>query len=79
MPSGPVVVIETGQRTWRVRYQYLSLRPLLEQVAPVNYWRQFSFVSRMPDGRAALVEGQVAGTPRPGEPGRLAVCLDRIC
>ena len=66
----PVVVIDTGQRVWRVPYRYLAIRPPLQALEPVNRWGRFSVAFWMPDGRPALGAGLGAGTPRPHEPGR---------
>lgn len=69
-PANPIVVIDTGQYTYRIPYLYLSIRPPLTAVEPVNRWQLFSFAFWMPDGRASMVAGHEAGTPRPREPGR---------
>ncbi|GAA0602018.1 hypothetical protein GCM10009416_44830 [Craurococcus roseus] len=69
-PAEQVVVIDTGQRVWRVPYGYLSIRPPAEALQPVNHWRQFSFAFWMPDGRPTRTAGHDLGWLRPGEPGR---------
>lgn len=68
-PSDPVVVIDTGQHTYRIPYEYLSIRPPLGAVEPVNHWRRFSFAFWMPDGRPSQEAGHELGTLRPPEPG----------
>lgn len=64
------VVIDTGQRVWRVPYGYLSIRPPAEAIQPVNHWRRFSFAFWMPDGRPTRTAGHDLGWLRPREPGR---------
>lgn len=69
-PAEQVVVIDTGQRVWRVPYGYLSIRPPAEALQPVNHWRRFSFAFWMPDGRPTRTAGHDLGWLRPREPGR---------
>ncbi len=70
VPPERVVVIDTGQRVWRVPYGYLSIRPPAEAIEAVNHWRRFSFAFWMPDGRPTRVAGHELAWLRPQEPGR---------
>ena len=65
----PLVTIDTGQHTYRIPYEYLSIRPPPGMVEPVNHWRRFSFAFWMPDGRPSQQAGHELGTLRPQEPG----------
>lgn len=69
-PAEQVVVIDTGQRVWRVPYGYLSIRPPAHAIQPMNHWRRFSFAFWMPDGRPTRVAGHELAWLRPHEPGR---------
>lgn len=69
-PAERTVVIDTGQRTWRVPYGYLSIRPPAGALEPVNRWSRFSFAFWMPDGRPPGTAGQELAWLRPQEPGR---------
>lgn len=72
IPSpSPMVVIDTGQRTYRVPYAYLNFRPPQDRLNQVNKWANFSFAFWMPDGRP--VKGGDAASlvlVRPSEPGQ---------
>ena len=76
-PTSNAVVIDTGQRTYRIPYEYLDLRPPQDQIGQVNRWPTFSFAFWMPDGRP--VHGLDATSTvlvRPREPGRPPPGLD---
>ncbi len=69
-PARGVITLDTGQRTWRIPYLYLSIRPPPGPVPPVVHVPGFSFAFWMPDGRPSILAGHESPSLRPSEPGR---------